>query len=214
MDAVARAVLAYNNGVSFFKTASSWTIPIKGVVLHKIDAATALAVSKQVTLSAAAAELPLPYVLGCLAIESVLDPACQNGNLGPGESNTADDPLGYDMGISQIKLRYLIGHEGVSDAASARAFALDVAKAIPYHCSIMAGNVAWAEDIIAKDTSAHPDPRMKNPLILATWAYNAGRTGSLVDFSNGTWPAHCQQVLDLTNYFSKALGVPPLFTSS
>lgn len=48
------------------------------------------------------------------------DPACQNGNHGPRETNTQNDPLGYDMGIAQLKLRYLVGSvQNVTDASDA-----------------------------------------------------------------------------------------------
>lgn len=209
------AILLYNNGLSNWATAIEgvWNDLVKGVVIHKIDLPTAAAVSTRVKPSAAAVGLPLAYVLGCLAIESTLDPACQNGNLGPGESNTANDPLGYDMGIAQLKLRYLVDvAPGVTDAPSALAFALDIDKAIPYFCSLMAGKLLWAQNIAQANTSSAPDVRLTSaPLLLATGAYNFGETGMLAYYEGGTFPSHCQQVLDLSRYFEAKLGEPDIF---
>lgn len=210
---VYEAILQYNNSQALFKLLPSWSNPIKGVVIHKIDQAGAEAISARIKPACEAEGLPLTYTLGCLAIESVLDPQCQNGNLGPGESNTANDPLGYDMGIAQLKLRYLVeGHApGCTDAVSANAFALDVDRAIPYHCSLMAGKVLWAQNVIQANTSSAPDSRLSNPYLLATGAYNFGQTGMMGYYESGQFPSHCQHVLDLEQYFAKLLGITSIF---
>ena len=213
---VEAAILEYNNNLSQWvnNPLVEWTDAIKGVVIHKIDLATAATISTRVKPAAAQYQLPLTFVLGCLAIESTLDPTCQNGNLGPGESNTANDPLGYDMGVAQFKLRYLVGYApGVTDASSANAFALDADKAIPYFCSLMASKVIWATNVIQENTSSSPDSRLNNPLLLATGAYNFGEEGMLVYYENGSFPSHCQQVLDLERYFAEKLGVASVFSA-
>lgn len=210
---LARAILEYNNGLLFFKLASSYTVALKGVVIHKIDAVQAAAVAEAIAGGAKEYDLDPCFLSGCLLIESTGDPNCQNGNLGPGESNTQNDPLGYDMGVAQLKLRYLVGSaQGVSDAAEARAFALDITQAIPYFCSLMAGKVAYAQTVIAKNTSSVPDKRLNNPYLLATGMYNFGDTGMVENYYvKGLFPSHCQQVEDLTNYAAKATGQPSIF---
>ncbi|MGB8910004.1 MAG: hypothetical protein WCC84_14760 [Candidatus Cybelea sp.] len=210
---LARAILEYNNGLLFFKLAASYTVALKGVVIHKIDAVQAAAVAEAIAAGAKEYDLDPCFLSGCLLIESTGDPNCQNGNLGPGESNTQNDPLGYDMGVAQLKLRYLVGSaQGVSDAADARAFALDITQAIPYFCSLMAGKVAYAKTVIAKNTSSVPDKRLNNPYLLATGMYNFGDTGMVENYYvKGLFPSHCQQVEDLTNYAAKATGQPSIF---
>jgi hypothetical protein len=211
-------IRSYNNGLSNWATpeATLWSDVVKGVIIHKIDLPTAAAISTRVKPSAVMYELPLTFVLACLAIESTLDPRCENGNLGPGESNTANDPLGYDMGIAQLKLRYLVGSApGVTDAPSALAFAFDVDKAIPYFCSLMATKYLWAQNVIQQNNSSAPDSRLNEfPLLLATGAYNFGDNGMLVYYENGTFPTHCQHVLNLEQYFAGKLGVTSQFGPS
>lgn len=212
---LAQAILTYNNGLSFFKDAASYTVAAKGVVIHKIDGVQATAIADPIEAGAKEFGLDPCFLSGCLLIESTGDPSCQNGNLGPGESNTQNDPLGYDMGIAQLKLRYLVGSAtGVTDAASARSFALDITKAIPYFCSLMAGKVAYAKTVIAENISTVPDPRLKNPYLLGTGMYNFGDTGMVENYyAKGLFPSHCQQVEDLTNYVAKAGGQPSIFGS-
>jgi hypothetical protein len=157
----------------------------------------------------------LSVSLACLAIESTLDPACQNANtgtnsLGVARSNPDNNPMLYDMGIAQLKLTYITA-PGVVDHASALAFALDIDKAIPYFVSIMNGHLVWALATIQDNTSSIPDPRLSNPWLLATGAYNFGPTGMLAYYKNGTFPSHCQEVIDLEEYFATKRGVPSIF---
>lgn len=209
------AIQGYNNSLSEFTNgATSWQDTVKGVVIHKIDTPTAEAISARIKVAAEQEQIPLTYALACLAIESTLDPACVNGNLGPGESNTANDPLGYDTGIAQLKLRYLVGYApGVTDADTARAFALDVNRAIPYFCSLMAGKVLWAQNTIDANPNTKCDPRMRNKYLLATAAYNFGNTGVMTYFENGTFPSHCQHVINLETYFAQKLGLESIFAN-
>jgi hypothetical protein len=145
MSPLAAAYLKYNNDLSYFETDDTLEIRAKGVVIHKINAAQAQAEADQVE---AHSKKPT-FTSGCLAIESALDPNCENGNLGPGESNTANDPGGYDVGVAQEKLKYLIGQRGITTVDEARAFSLDITKAIPYHCAVMEEKLAWAQATIA-----------------------------------------------------------------
>lgn len=204
-----QAILAYNNNLSNFAKGTPWTDATKGVVIHKITAEQAQIVASQVKEQAPKAGLPYLFTLGCIAIESTLDPLCVNGNLGPGESNVANDPGGYDTGLCQLKLKYLVP-KPCATVEEARAFALDPVRAIPYHVSIMAGNVLWMQNWIENNDSSAPDPRFLDPaagpLLGGTLAYNFGRTGALTYLENGSFPSHCQQVLDLTNYFAAKTG--------
>lgn len=212
---LAQAILTYNNGLAFFKLSGSYFVAAKGVVIHKIDAVQAAPIAEAIEAGAKDYELDQCFLTGCLLIESTGDPACQNGNLGPGESNTQNDPLGYDIGIAQLKLRYLVGAaQGVTDAPSARAFAFDIAKAIPHFCSLMASKVAYAKTVIADNTSCAPDPRLNDPYLLGTGMYNFGNTGMVENYyATGLFPSHCQQVEDLTNYVAKATGQPSIFAT-
>lgn len=90
-------------------------------------------------------------------------------------------------------------------------FALDITRAIPYHCDDMSGLVATAKEIIAANTSSVPDPRLSNPYLLAACLYNFGRTGGKAIYESGQFPSHCQHVLDLEQSFAKQLGVPSCF---
>ena len=223
-------ILNYNNGLSNFangatvwppSTASAQLLG-EGVLIHKIDLPTAALISTRIKYGLGSLTELMPgmdlvsYALACLAIESTLDPNCQNANtgvnsLGVARSNPNNDPMLYDMGIAQLKLEY-IKAPGVVDHASALAFALDVDKAIPYFASIMADHVSWAQGIIAKNTSSAPDVRLSNPLLLATGAYNFGDTGMLnTYYETGMFPSHCQDVIDLEEYFSTKRGVPSIF---
>lgn len=214
-------ILGYNNGLSFFANADVYTNAEEGVTIHKIDAATAANISARVKPAAAEYNLPVTYALACLAIESTLDPDCINGNLGVDSaghqrSNPTNDPLLYDCGIAQAKLKYLIGSApGVTDHDSALAFALDVDRAIPYFCSIMCGNILWATNYIQENQgrSSAPNPLMNNPLILGTDSYNYGRTGVLTYYENGTMPSHGLHVINLESYFAKKWGRPSVFAS-
>lgn len=207
VTAVSEAVREYNNGLALFKIASEWTNPIKGATIHKISDAQAGVVARNIVQYATLAGLPIPYVMACLAIESTFDPQCVNKNLGPGGSNPKNDPLGYDTGIAQLKLKYL--PDTLGDQGAKRIFALDPSKAIPYHCHDMAGRLKAAKDLIGKTSSSAVDPRLESsPLLLATAMYNFGISGGTKVFEAGQFPSHCQHVLDLERMFASRLGMP------
>jgi hypothetical protein len=212
------AILRYNNGLSFFAKSDMYENSAEGVVIHRITDDQAAAISTRIKPSAFQYELPLAYALACLAIESTLDPQCVNKNIGTNaagvvRSNPSNDPAGSDVLIAQLKLKYLVNAApGVGNVDEALAFALDVDKAIPYFCSLMATKVLWATNIIERDSSSAPDVRFKQyPFLLATGNYNFGPTGMLSYYETGQFPSHCQHVVDLSKYFSKALGQPDVF---
>lgn len=223
-------ILGYNSGLSNWDEATNpnaaqgfWTNTEEGVVIHKIDLATAASISSRVKYSLSPFALVMPgvdfvsYVLACLAIESTLDPLCQNGNIGVNalgvpRSNPDNNPMLYDMGIAQLKLEYITA-PGVTDHTSALAFALDINRAIPYFVTEMAGRIKWAQQVIKDNTSSAPDARLTaSAPLLATGAYNFGEEGMLEDYyEKGLFPSHCQNVIDLTNYFDSKRGVTTPF---
>lgn len=208
LDDVAQQIVSHNHSV--LKDLPIYVNPIKGAVIHSINDRTAARLSYYIQLNAVQYHIPLTYLLASIAIESAFDPNADNANKGPGESNTADDPLGHDTGISQIKLKYLLGQLGVETLAEAQDFALDITKAIPYQCSLLAGDLVWAEGLLATPSSA-PDPKMQNKYALASCSYNFGRTGAEKMFNGGEWPPHCQEVMDLEKWFAQELKVPSAY---
>lgn len=204
-DPTARVILAYNNSHS---PAIFIPDPAKGVIVHKITIAQANLISSVVQQVCAKNNYPISYLLACLGVESVLDPLCQNGNLGIGESNAGqpENLGGYDMGIAQLKLKELIGQSGIPTLAAAEYCALTVALAVPYHISLMLGKIEAAKAILANPSSA-PDPRMKDPYMLATWMYNEGNEGAMAAYNAGQFPNHCASVLSDWQYFDRCLGI-------
>jgi hypothetical protein len=204
-SALTSLILAQNNKIAYID--GVFANPIKGAVIHKIDEATAEQVGLAIQQMADGYKLPLSFVLGGLFIEGCFDPKCQNGNLGPGESNTANDPLGYDMGIAQLKLRYLIGLYGLKTADEARAFALDFNKAISHYCKTMAGYVADAK------TTPGLSGNYTNPYYEATCRYNFGATGlqKLQEQNHFAPLPHGKDVVDLERAFAKTLGLTSIF---
>jgi hypothetical protein len=211
------AILSYNNSYPAFTGAVAvWTNPEEGVIVHKIFETQALEIAMKIKEYAPAEGVPITVTAACLAIESRLDPLCENHNIGKTSagvprSNPNDDPMQYDMGIAQLKLMYLLGEPGVTDFDSARVYAFDLDRAIGRHCRLMASKIAWAESIIQNNASATPDARLSNPILLGTGAYNFGDTGMLAYYKSGAFPSHCQAVIDLERYFSSAMGTPSAF---
>ncbi len=213
------AILAYNNGLSNFANGVTvWTNAEEGVVIHRITESQALEISTRIKPNAAKEGVPISVTAACLAIESTLDPLCENHNIGKNSagvarSNPNNNPMQYDMGVAQLKLMYLVGQPGVSDFESAKAFAFDIDRAIAYHCGLMAAKILWAANIIKNNQSAKPDPRLSNPVLLATGAYNFGNTGMLAYYNDGEFPSHCQHVIDLEAHFAKSIGAPSAFAN-
>lgn len=205
-DALANEILKYNNSLTFFVGGKTYSNGVS--TLHQITQAQAneiaLAVRKYNQMYP---ELTIPYILGCLAIESCLDPAAENKNTEKGGSNPNNNPMGYDEGIAQLKLMYLPDIDGVTLAQKLN-FALTPEHAIGAFCENMVGKLKWAEQTIANNTSSVPDPRLSNKYLLATGAYNFGEGGMLDKYQSGEFPNHCAHVQSLEQAFAKALGLP------
>jgi hypothetical protein len=212
---IEQLLLAYNNRITF--TNGVFLNPRKGVAIHKLvpDQAAQIADALRAALApdqpGQPARLPLSYALACLCIESLFDPACMNGNLLG--SNPNNDPAGYDVGIAQLKLRYLIGADAKT-VDDARAFALDPTKAIPHFVARMGAALVVAEANIAElQPGSAILPQFRNPYYYATGAYNFGATGMRKVVDTATVPpVHCEQVVKFEQNFATALGTTSIFT--
>lgn len=192
---------AYTNGVVYN--------PAKGTLIHKVSKQTADTLAETMIAASKETSLPLAYGMACLCAESLFDPACQNGNLLG--SNKANDPAGYDMGIAQLKLRYLIGNSGITDVNSAQTFAMDPTKAIPYCFRSMNSRLLTADEFIKQ---TNPDTQefvgFHNRYYVATAEYNFGKTG--FDEMNHNEPvSHSDIVMKYERQFSTLLGEPSVF---
>ncbi len=211
------AILSHNNTLSIFAGGQTeWTNADEGIIIHKVTESQALEISTKIKVYAPTEGVQISVTAACLAIESTLDPLCENHNIGKtaagvARSNPNDNPMQYDMGIAQLKLTYLLGEAGVTDFASARAYAFDLDKAIGRHCRLMAAKIAWATSIIQSNQGSQPDPRLSNAVLLGTGAYNFGNTGMLAYYNSGAFPNHCQRVIEVERYFASALGVASAF---
>lgn len=203
---LASIILAYNNSLGLFKVSPIWTNPLEGSTIHKIDSTQATAIAIAVQTSAPKYVLPVSYVLACLAIESTLDPLAENKNLKG--SNPANDPMGYDEGIAQLKLKYLTDKQGAT-VQERLTFAQNVPLAVDYHCGIMCDNLVSAKNTIATVAAPKADSRLKNPYLLATGIYNFGPTGMMSQYLAGTFPSHCAEVQTIEAQIAKAMMVTP-----
>jgi hypothetical protein len=209
LSPLAQIILGYNNSQMYWVGGVTvFTEPTKGVTLHKITATQAQSVATELEAVVSASE-PTSIACALLGSESVMDPQCENGNyLG---SNTAKDALGFDDGIAQEKLRYLVGQPGVTDAPGAQAFAFDVTRAIPYFWSLYQSHVATADGWIAAGGPSNIDPRLMNRYILAAVIYKQGATGGRAIFEAATWPEELNNFVSLEKYFAAKLSVPSVF---
>lgn len=220
----AQVILAYNNS-KFPLGIPVITNPIKGTAIHRITEAQAQRSGDLIDAACANGAYDLTMLLAELGVESWIDPNCLNKNEGPGESNEGNKlgQAGWDVGLAQLKAGLLVGNSGIKTVADALAFALDPMRAIPYHVHTMQMLVVWAKAIIAKGDSGI-DYRFSDPRLLATCAYNFGRTGVLDEYYyKGTFPdggknpdgttrsVHGLSVMNDEAYFSKQLGVPSIF---
>jgi len=181
----------------------------KGTVIHKISNTTADTLAEIIISASKQTGLPISYGMACLCAESLFDPWCQNGNyLG---SNKEKSPDGYDVGIAQLKLKYLVGQDGVTDIDSARSFALDPSKAIPYCFKMMSGRLTTADEFIAAPHDDHSDyAGFANKYYVATAMYNFGKSGFLAMDHHSPLP-HCEIVKRYEVIFATSLGVPSIF---
>ncbi len=206
---LAEIILKYNNQQSVWKLGRTWTNPLKGVVIQEDDATEAQAIA-DVLESTVPPVAPMSVPLALLGSESDIGYAINGNFLG---SNKSHDPLGYDDGPAQEKLRYLIGQPGVTDATSAKAFALDPKRAIPYFWSLYNSHLQTAAQWIATGGASNIDPRLMNRWILAAVIYKQGDTGGRAIFLAGDWPAELNNFVSLEVYFAKQLGTPSVFVS-
>jgi hypothetical protein len=210
-DAMAQIILHANNMQSYWVGGyTKWSIPAKGIVVDKINADIANSEDSAIVAAEnqgpAEQGIPRSVALALMMSESDLDPLCQNGNfLG---SNPTHDPLGFDDGVTQAKLRYLVGSApGVTDATSAQAFAFDPSRSIPYFYRELAVKIAWAQYIIATYPSLG-DTRLHNPYMLGVLGYKQGATGAMNIYNSGSWPTELDNFVNLESYFAQQLGVP------
>jgi len=221
-NALIDAILQSN--LSFMKWNSVWADPSAGTAFHRIDGTLATALAKVISLQCvayaepAALQLPICFYLACIAIESRFDPQCQNGNFH--SSNLTHDPAGYDVGIAQLKLKYLAPALGV-DVPTANTYALNPEQALPYMAKLMRELVQFATALIGANAGDSAIlPAFCNPWLVATCAYNFGETGmagtadSPGIFQTATEiPAHGKLVIELEQGFCKQLGLPSVFAS-
>lgn len=185
----------------------------KGSVIHKIDSTQAREIAAESVRDAYATGLDLPFLLGSIAIESAFDPAAENGNfLG---SNKAKALSGYDLGLCQLKLEYLMGIKDidgktVQTVVEAHDLALDIRRAIPVMVLKLLGLLAWADKEIPKLT-VPVNPLFRNRYYLAAAGYNFGEDGALAEISKGEDLTHCAHVKSLTTNFAKMLSVQNVF---
>ncbi len=200
-DPLTQLILDQNWKTSFID--GQLVIAEKGVVIHKIDETQGQAVADRVKAEAVDG-FTVEYVLACLCIESVFDVQCQNGNfLG---SNKAKDPCGYDVGVAQGKIRYLLGSNEIEDVFAAHAFLCDPSKAVPWFANKMREELAFADKLIPT-LPATVNPVYKNRFAVSTLAYNFGDEGAEKMISeNEPTPSHVLHVAHLEYAFAKTLG--------
>lgn len=207
-SAITTLVQHYNSGITF--TNGVYSVPSKGVTIHALATSEALVIAQLLAQLTPSGGMTTAFIMACLCIESLFDPGCENGNLAG--SNPTNQAGGYDVGIAQMKLKY-INEPGVTDATSARAFALDPAKAIPAFIATMTAQLRYANIAIAAfgDGSAIL-PQFRNPYYYATGAYNFGSTGMKTIVASATVPpAHCETVKKYEQGFASALGSASVF---
>lgn len=177
----------------------------KGVMLHKITAATAGEIATLFLNEQTKWPVPLTFALACADIESIFDPGAQNGNFAGSNPGCTLD--GFDMGLCQLKLKYLIGN-GITTIGQAYDVAMDPAKALPVFFRKYAGLIAWAQSIEHERSSAW-NPKY-GVLANATMAYNFGEDGAKSKIVTGEAVSHCDHVIDLEAWFAKQLDVAPV----
>jgi hypothetical protein len=213
---LADVLLEANNSQDCFAKGPVYTVPAKGVTIHKIDFITAWALSTIVEPAFKAVDIPLTYGCACMLVEALGDPAAVNENIGfnsdgsPRSNEGKNDPADYDVGPFQLKLGYLMPHP-MPDIDRATQFAINPRTAIPYAASLMAEKIAWAKDLIAKTPSSLA--LWKDPLMVATAAYNEGDEGFIKDFYTPGVPLHhCTEVQDWERFCSQKLGLTPMYS--
>jgi hypothetical protein len=212
VEQVAALILAKNWTYSY-NAYGVYPFLSKGGALHKIDITDAREIA-QAIIDAATGPLTVPYIMACLAIESLFDPKCENGNysyVGHTGSNPDKLPEGFDVGIAQLKLKYLMEDRKL-DVDAAHAFACDVTKAIPYMATTMKLLLGYADALIQDTKRSDIPPPLMNRYCVSTNAYNYGRTGmKAIMQSAKVQPSHGMVVVAYEKQYSKQLNIPSVF---
>ena len=213
-----QAIYAQNRGLAFFNGISEIFNANTGSKLHPIDMTTAHMIALVVMHTCIEEPLDLAYALAQIAKESAFDPKAENGNYGPGESNPSKAPEGFDIGLCQLKIEYLLNQVDYTGAKietveEAYTMALDVNRAVPFFAKKSLGLVAWAK----KNVSSLPkqaNAKFQNPYYLAAGAYNFGtdpERGVFSKIAEGQDLKHCVDVAAMTAHFATILGTPNVF---
>lgn len=208
-------ILHYNTTRAAFILGPVYNNAQRGVVLHEIEPKVAASLGATIVrrIPAGDADTPLALCLALIGSESAFDPNAQNCNYDG--SNTAHDPFGCDVGLCQLKLRYV----DANDADEARQIALDPYRSLGVLIDDVRANIAWAADV-QDELGARPEPSARNIYWLAVAAYKHGKSddaknpGALYYARTRTFPrnaagkARADQVADLELYFASRLGLP------
>ena len=207
LDKVTGIVLQRNNAA--FPTVNVKQDLSKGTILNKITMAQAEFIATVLISAAKSSGLPLPYLMACVCVESLFDPACKNGNfLG---SNPTKAQEGYDVGICQLKLKYLLDPIHLVNVDDAQAFALNVSKAIPYAASLMQAHVTTATTYIKANNCLVP---YNNKYYTGSAIYNFGFAGfvtKLAAMKPITTLSHCEGVKQNEQIFCQKLNQKSIF---
>jgi hypothetical protein len=108
-------------------------------------------------------------------------------------------------------LKYLMEDRKLN-VTDAHAFACDPAKAIPYMATTMKLLLGYADALIQDSKRSDAPPAFMNRFVVATGAYNFGRTGmKQIVTSAVTVPQHCTVVMSYERQYAKQLNVPSVF---
>ncbi|MGH7745664.1 MAG: transglycosylase SLT domain-containing protein [Candidatus Dormibacteria bacterium] len=207
--AVSALVLDYNH--SILGPASSLGDTLAGNIVHKIDQETADRLATAI-LHGNDGRLPIAYLLACIAVESSFDPAAVNGNFFG--SNRAHDALGFDEGLCQLKLRYIVGAGAARDALGAQGLAKDPRWSVERMVAIMDNCLRFADGYIADHRAEMAlDAPEQSRWYVATGAYNFGQVGlgRMLQADESMKMHHCEMVVALEKRFSRRLGMMPIF---
>lgn len=213
-----QAIYAQNHGLAFAAGLTEIFNPISGSKLHAIDTPTAHMLALVIMNVCKEEGLDLAYALAQIAKESAFDPKAENGNYAPTGSNPDKKPEGFDIGLCQLKIEYLLNQVDVNGVKiettdEAYAMAFDPNRAVPFFAQKSLGLLAWAK----KNVTALPklaNPKFQNPFYLAAGAYNFGTNperGVFSKISQGQDLKHCVDVAAMTAHFASILGTANVF---
>jgi hypothetical protein len=160
--------------------------------------------AEQIVASALARGVTLPFFLACICEESLFCLDCY-------DKNNQTTWEGTDWGPCQFsgyEIPTLSGMAGLTQAEM-QAKAEDPTYAYPECAVWYAGLLTWAVQP-ATQALVKANPKAANKYWLATLAYNAGENGAVTAITNGTVPAHPDNVATYCNQFCETFGVPAL----